>query len=143
MILAGCGIRESRLNPFNWFGGGAEEAETLEPFQIVEVSDPRPLVPQITSLTIDRTPGGAIVRVTGLPPTQGWYDVSLVRETDGEPVEGVLSYSLRAFPPDTPTRVSTTQSRELTAARFISEITLAQVSVIQVTGSQNSRAARR
>lgn len=143
LILSGCGISESRFNPLNWFGGGEEESDTLEAFEIVEVADARPLVARITSLSIDRTPGGAIIRVTGLPPTQGWYDVSLVDETGGEPLDGVLSYSLRAFPPQTPTRVSTPQSRELTAARFISDIALAQVRVIQVTGSENSRAARR
>ena len=141
LLVTGCGFGESRLNPFNWFSSAPEE-ETLEPFQVIEVEDDRPLVAQITALNIDRTPGGAIVRVTGLPPTQGWYDVALVDESGG-PIDGVQSYSLRASPPDEPQRVSTVQSREVTAARFISDIALAQVRVIQVTGAQNSRAARR
>jgi hypothetical protein len=143
LLLASCGISETRLNPFNWFGGG-DETTSAEPVQVVERADRRPLVAEITQLVIERTPGGAIVRVTGLPPTQGWYGADLVNvNPDGAPLDGVLSYSLRAEPPKTPTRVSTQQSRELTAAVFVSDITLAGVRVIQVTGAQNSRIARR
>ena len=143
LLLASCGLSETRLNPFNWFGG-SEEATTAEPVEVVERADPRPLVAEITQLVIERTPGGAIVRVTGLPPTQGWHSVALVNvNPDGEALNGVMSYSLRALPPETPTRVSTRQSRELTAAVYLSDIQLAGVRVIQVTGAQNSRIARR
>ena len=143
LLLASCGISETRLNPFNWFGGD-EETTSAEPVQVVERGDPRPLVAEITQLVIERTPGGAIVRVTGLPPTQGWYGADLVAlNPDDKPINGVLSYSLRAEPPETQTRVSTRQSRELTAAVFVSDITLSGVRVIQVTGAQNSRIARR
>lgn len=143
LLVASCGISETRLNPFNWFGSD-EEATTAEPVQVVERVDPRPLVAEITQLVVERTPGGAIVRVTGLPPTQGWYGAALVNANpDGEAFDGVMSYSLRALPPKSPTRVSTRQSRELTTAVFISDSRLAGVRVIQVTGSQNSRIARR
>lgn len=143
LVLASCGISETRLNPFNWFGG-SEETTSAEPMQVVEREDPRPLVAEITQLVIERTPGGAIIRVTGLPPTQGWYGADLVNANpDGEPFNGVMSYSLRAVPPATQTRVSTQQSRELTAAVFISDLTLSGVRVVQVTGAQNSRIARR
>ena len=64
-------------------------------------------------------------------------------DRDGRPIDGVLTYSFRARPPLEPTRVSTVQSRELTVAVFVSEITLAGTREIRVTGSQNSRAARR
>lgn len=143
LLVASCGISETRLNPFNWFGG-SEETTSAEPVQVVERADPRPLVAEITQLVIERTPGGAIVRVTGLPPTQGWHGAALVNvNPDGEAFDGVMSYSLRALAPESPTRVSTRQSRELTAAVFINSTTLAGVRVIQVTGSQNSRIARR
>ena len=143
LLVASCGLSETRLNPFNWFGGD-EETSSAQPLEVVERRDPRPLVAEITQLVIERTPGGAIVRVTGLPPTQGWYGADLVSVTpEGAPIDGVLSYSLRAVPPEAPTRVSTRQSRELTAARFISDTILSGVRVIQVTGAQNSRIARR
>jgi hypothetical protein len=143
IFLASCGLGETRLNPFNWFGG-SEETATAEPVEIVERQDPRPLVAEITQLVIERTPSGAIVRVTGLPPNQGWHSAALVNvDPDGEAVDGVMSYSFRAIPPDETTRVSTRQSRELTAAVFLSNPRLAGVRVIQVTGAQNARIARR
>lgn len=140
--LAGCSrISESRFNPFNWFG--SDSNETLAPVD-VETRDPRPLVAEITQLEIERTPGGAIVRATGLPPQQGWFAPELIRETpEGTPPDGVLSYSFRAVPPPQATRVSTRQSRELTAAVYLTDLDLTQVRTIRVTGASNSRAARR
>ena len=35
-------------------------------------------------------------------------------DRDGQPIDGVLTYSFRAIPPREPTRVSTVQSREMT-----------------------------
>ena len=139
-LLSGCGaISNSRLNPFNWFGN---DEETLDPIAVE--NERRPLVSQITSLVVERTPEGAVVRATALPTSQGWFAAELVSATqDGEPVEGVLSYAFRAVPPPTPQPQSTPQSRELSAAVFIPNIVLERVRVIQVTGSQNSRAARR
>ena len=140
VLASGCGtVRDSRLNPFNWFGS---DEETLDPIEVE--NERRPVVSQITSLVIERTPGGAIVRATALPPSQGWFAPELVPATsDGDPVEGVLSYAFRAVPPNAPTRQSTPQSRELSAAVFIPNIVLDRVRVIQVTGAQNSRIARR
>ena len=141
--LTGCSrINESRFNPLNWFGSGQDE--TLAPLDDDAANERRPLVPEITSLVIEKTPGGAIVRVTGLPGEQGWFAPELVSlNRDGDPIDGVLTYSFRAVPPQTPTRVSTRQSRELSAAVFVPEIVLQRVRVIQVTGALNSRAARR
>jgi hypothetical protein len=143
VMLSGCGFGQSRLNPFNWFGASPEE-ETLEPVFLQERQDRRPLVAQVTALEVERTPGGAIIRATGLPPVQGWYGAELVNEDrDGRPIDGVLTYSFRAIPPREPTRVSTVQSRELTVAVFVSDITLAATREIRVTGALNSRATRR
>lgn len=143
VILSGCGrFGESRLNPFNWFGGDNEE--TLAPVDVAETRDPRPLVADITSLVVEKTPGGAIIRATALPGTQGWFAPELVSATgDGKPVEGVLSYGFRAAPPERATRVSSVRSRELSAAVYVTDLTLVNVRVIQVTGARNSRIARR
>ncbi len=140
IALAGCArVAESRLNPFNWFGGGQEEAvETIE----VAETDPRARVAQITELVVEQTPTGAIVRATALPPTQGWYGAALVPADDG-PVNGQMLYVFRAFPPDGPRPVSTVRSRELTAARALSPQDLAQIRTIRVEGALNARTARR
>ena len=140
VVLSGCArVGESRFNPLNWFGGGDEEerVETVE-----KSEDPRPLVAEVTSLVIERTPTGAIIRATGLPPEQGWYAGSLVPETDG-PVDGVLSYRFRAVPPFDDTRTSTARSRELVVGASISQPVLAQTRIIRVIGARNVRTVRR
>lgn len=143
LAISGCGLGQSRLNPFNWFRAGPD-SETPDPGILLERSDNRPLVAQIVELEVERTPGGAIIRATGLPPVQGWYDPELVSvDRDGRPVDGILAFSFRARAPLGPTRVSTAQSRELSAAVFVSDTVLASVREIRVSGQLNSRAARR
>ena len=140
VVLSGCArVSESRFNPFNWFGGGNEEERVAV---AEDTADPRPLVAEVTSLAVERTPTGAIIRATGLPPRQGWHTGELVPDTDG-PVGGVLSYRFRAVPPFEPTRVSTERSRELSVAVAISQITLSETRVIQVIGARNVRTTRR
>lgn len=137
--LSGCSrVAESRLNPFNWFGQSEPE-----PPAVVVVQDRRPLVAQVTELAVERTPGGAIIRATGLPPTQGWFAAELVRATPEGASADVLVYSFRAVPPRDAERVSTVQSRELTVAVHLTDLELAGVRVIRVTGAQNARSVRR
>ena len=139
MMTACARVSESRLNPLNWFGRDSEEekVDTIE-----ERGDPRPLVAEVTSLVIEPTPTGAIIRATGLPPDQGWYAGSLVPETDG-PVDGILAYRFRAVPPAERTRVSTRQSRELSVGAAISTIVLSETRVVRVIGARNIRTVRR
>ncbi len=137
--LSGCSrVAESRLNPFNWFGQSEPE-----PAAVVVVRERRPLVAQITELAVERTPGGAIVRATGLPPTQGWFAAELIRETPDDAPADMLVYSFRAVPPRDAERVSTVQSRELTVAVYLTDLDLGGVRVIRVTGAQNARSVRR
>lgn len=135
--LAAC---SSNLNPFNWFGGG-EEMVTITPSGEYVVVDPRPLVPQISRLVVDPHPSGAIIRATGLPPRQGWYDGELIRVLGTD--AGVLEYQLRAYAPHYQTLVSTPQSRELVVGTFASTDTLAGVREIRVSGQLNAMSARR
>lgn len=142
LVLSGCGISESGLNPFNWFGQ-EEEVETITDPNIAAVIDDRPLVQSIESLVLERLPGGVIVRATGLPPTQGWYDAQLVREGGASAGTGVVVYSFRARPPEGPTRVSTQQSRELLAGAYLSDTELEGLSSIRVLSATNARAVGR
>ena len=139
LALPACGgLRDSRLNPFNWFG----RAERTQPVAALPAApvDRRLLVAEVTGLTIDRTPGGAIVRATGLPPTQGFWDAELV----ARPIEdGVLVYDFRVFPPVGDTRVSTQRSREIVVATFVSTIRLENVRQITVQGERSARTTRR
>lgn len=141
VVLTGCAaVSESGLNPLNWFGDAESTETTAAPVE--ENLDPRPLVDQITSLTIEPTPAGAIIRATGLPPTQGWHSAELLATGDG-PVGGVLQYRLHAIAPDAQTAVSTAQSRELRVAVALTDAELSQIRVIQVIGAGNIQSVRR
>jgi len=137
--LAGCGgIRNSRLNPFNWFGKSEPRETIVLPG---ERQDPRPLVDAVLSMNVEPMPGGAIVRARGQTPSQGWWKAELVPL----PIDpnGVLVYEFRLLPPITPTDVNTPQSRQVDVAIYISDIRLERVREIVVQGASNARAARR
>lgn len=145
LALSACGrIAESRLNPFNWFGRSeVVPVAAAAPSPDAVPEDGRLTVTEVTDLEVTRTPGGALLVARGLPPTQGWWDAELVALNDGVPVEGVLTYVFRVAQPPVAQRVSTPQSRELTAGVFLSDQALAGVRRIVVQGSANSRAVNR
>ena len=136
-VLGGCSrISESRLNPFNWFGRDrAVEVQAVE-----TITDPRPLVSQVTNVSIERAPGGAILRAVGLPPRQGYWSPALIESGRGN---GVVAFHFRLAEPPAPTRVSTQVSREVVVATYLTDQELAGVREIQVIGAQASRAVRR
>ncbi|CUH68758.1 hypothetical protein TG4357_03780 [Thalassovita gelatinovora] len=152
VILTGCG--ESRLNPKNWFGRGrsvpvAESAGDVNPLipskGRLQRRDPGyqgRLVGEIKSLVIEQVPGGAIARVTGVSDVQGPYEVKLIALNDGKPVNGVLSYELRAL---TASRITggTERSRSLTAAVYVTNQNLSGVREIRITGARNAQSSRR
>lgn len=137
--LAGCGaVRDSKLNPFNWFGASAPAEKVVLP---EKPADPRGLVQQVVTLVIEPIPSGAIVRATGLPPTQGYWNAELVEApADGS---GRLVLEFRIFPPVGSADVNTPQSREVTAAIHLSNVKLRDVREIVVQGELNARAVRR
>lgn len=140
MLLTACGsMRESRLNPLNWFGG-SREAQADE-FGIPATIEARPLVDQILSMSIEQTPYGAIVRATGLSPNQGHYDAELVARPLDE--NGVLVYDFRLMPPPGPTPAGAQRTREVTVAAHLSKIKLDSIREIVVQGAQNARSSRR
>ncbi|MDM7930455.1 hypothetical protein [Tabrizicola sp.] len=137
--LSGCGgMRESRLNPFNWFKKSEPRETIVLPS---EQTDPRPLVEAVLTMSVEPMPGGAIVRATGLTPTQGWWSAELVALPLNE--NGVLVYEFRLLPPITKTDVNTPRSREVEVAIYISDFKLDGVREIVVQGSGNARVSRR
>ena len=156
MVLSGCSrLRDSRLNPGNWFGGGssrpvasaASETNPLIPRETrIRRRDRREVytgtpVDQVTDVRIETTTAGAIVRVTGVSLQQGAYDVRLVADNDGDPVNGVLTMRLMAVQPrDTPQ--GSPRLRTLHAGRFVSNNDLAISNTIRVIGARNERSAR-
>ncbi|KZZ28606.1 hypothetical protein A3753_28675, partial [Sulfitobacter sp. HI0082] len=99
---------------------------------------------QITDLTIEPVPGGAILRATGLAARQGIYAVQLTPATiDETPVDGVLSYRLEGVRPDKPTPQGSRPTREVIAGRRLTDQMLAGVREIRVEGQMNALVSRR
>lgn len=156
--LGACGVvRDSVLNPGNWFGRATVER--------AENKSTNPLIPaqggflatrraenalyigtpfdEIVDLTVERVPGGALVRVTGRAAQQGRYSVQLTPDNADEvPVDGVLTYRLEGIAP-TNTAIGSPPTREVTAARKLTEQNLRDVRTIRVEGLRNTLVVRR
>jgi hypothetical protein len=141
-FLGACGsLRDSRLNPGNWFGGDREEKVVLA--EGATYVDPRGLVAEIVRLKVDRMPGGAIITATGLPPTQGFFAGELVALNGELPDKGTLKYEFRLAPPPSPEQVVNQRSREVVVGYFVSDQVLAGVRRIEVLAQSNRRNVRR
>ena len=146
LAVTGCGIAQSRLNPFNWFGGREtvvvdQQRPATEGAPLI-FDDPRPLVDQVTSVSVERTAGGSIVTAEGLPVRQGSYSVDLVPENGGVPVDGVYVLSFRAVP-DPVRPQGTPRSRAVVGGAFVTDGTLAGVRSIRVQAARNAIVASR
>ncbi len=149
LILPGCG---SRLNPFNWFGRGQVEAVqtgTENPL-IPQKSRLKPkdipyqgtLVDQITDLKVERSPGGAVVRVTAVAARQGAYEVRLAPAFQQD-AKGVFKLELLALQPARRTAQGTAASRTVTAAIDLTDQDLFGIRTIRVQGARNAATSRR
>lgn len=139
LVLAACG--QSRLNPLNWFGRSRRARRATAAAPQPETGDPRPLVAEVTGLAIDRTTTGAIVRATGLPPTQGYWNAELVEVPTEDP--DAVVYDFRLSPPPAPGAASTPRSRAVNVAAFLTNARLATVRRITVQGASSARTAGR
>jgi hypothetical protein len=138
LLLGACGSGERKwYNPFGWFGG-SQEVTTLG--VTAAPQDIRPLVSQVLSMSVEQYPGGAIVRATGLPPTQGYWEAELLEQTVED---GRLVYNFVLLPPAIPHPVSTQRSREVTVATSVSNLKLEGIREIVVVGKSNARSSRR
>ncbi|MBF9029781.1 hypothetical protein HKCCE3408_05185 [Rhodobacterales bacterium HKCCE3408] len=136
LVLAAC---ESRLNPFNWFGGPREERIDVAEQQ-AEPADPRPLIDQVIDLDLTRLPTGAVVSAIGLPPRQGFWEADLVERSRED---GILILEFRVFEPPVQTRQGSQRSREVLAGTALSNQDLAQIRQIVVEGARNRLVASR
>ncbi len=161
-LLTGCGsVRDSRLNPFNWFGKAQpvameQDAAAANPLipsrgglfgnsrQRYLERDLTSPIASITNLTVERVPGGAIIRATGVDQMQGAFNAGLVPENDEElPVDGVLTYTFERQRPEGARPVGPVQTREVIVARKLTDQQLRGVRSIRVAAAQNALAVRR
>lgn len=141
-FLVACGgIRDSRLNPLNWFGRDKEERVLAS--EDAGSQDPRGLVEEIIMLKVDRMPGGAIVHAIGLPPTQGNWAAELIPLNGEKPDKGTLVYEFRLMPPPHAKPAGTQRSREIVVGHFVSDQTMLGVRKIEVIALRNRRKVSR
>jgi len=149
MTLTGCArVAESRFNPLNWFGSSqaapAPQDTELRPLvpqtrTTIEV-DNRPLITTVSTMTIDRTTTGAIVRATGVAPTQGFFNAELVSRGIEN---GVLTLDFRAQAPADFGADGSVRSRQISAAYILDRAELASIRSVRVQGATDARVSRR
>lgn len=154
-VLTSCGgFRDSRINPMNWFGRGVSEP-------VAAGDEVNPLIPrrrasifrasqddtyqgraigEVSELLVERRPGGAIIRATGIADRQGPFEVRLVKD-DAQSDATTLTYDLRALQQRGP--VGTDLSRTVTAAIWVTDNELQGIRTIRVTAARNARVSRR
>ena len=137
------------MNPMNWFNKDREAeiattpkaTEPLVPTRReVIVVDSRDLIAQVISAEIAQTPSGAILRATGVAPTQGYFNAELVLESIQN---GTATYAFRVERPARFEIEGTTASRTITAATVLSAGDLAGIRSVIVKGAGNTVTARR
>lgn len=149
LSTAGCSrIADSRLNPFNWFGSSTSEPAAtttgeirpLVPLGGGAVVDNRGLIANVTGLSLDRTPDGGILRVTGQAATQGQFNAQLVPVAQ----EGsTLTFAFRIEQPAGAQTAGSAATRTVTVARVLSNDALAGVRQVRVEGATNARVISR
>ena len=150
LAVSGCArLAQSPLNPLNWFGRSVEEPATVEevrarqpilPENRVRIVEGRPLVQSVTEMEVIRTPSGALVRATGIVPTQGFFNAELV---NAGVENGGLTFDFRAEAPTGFEATGSELSRRITAAEALSGDDLDGVRTIRVRAAGNARSARR
>ncbi|WP_299145584.1 hypothetical protein [uncultured Tateyamaria sp.] len=164
MTVTACGaVRDSRINPFNWFGSSRSE-----PIERAPVKEDNPLIPeerrglftsvrretevylgtpldQVSGLVIERVPGGAIVRATAIASVDGVYNVQLTpADDDGEPDEnGTLTYRFEGVKPANAGRRNSQTQRTYNAAVRLTDQELSRVRSIRVEGVRNAQTVAR
>ncbi len=147
--LPGCG----------WFGGDAPPDDATTP-----VEENNPLIPTssgilgtnprtsgvyngttidtISDLTIERVPGGLLIRATGRSETRAPYNARLTPANPDEvPEDGVLTYQLQAE--YVPASGGSARAREVIVARTLTDQELGNTRTIRVEALQNSLQRRR
>ena len=164
LAVTACGtLRDSAVNPSNWFGKGRTSQAPVE-----QTASTNPLLPsgkpktgifgkkraldaiyqgqpidQVTNLVIEKVPGGAVIRATGLTAAQGVYAVQLTPTTkNNTPVDGVLTYRFEGIRPASPQNVGSTHTRTVVAARALTDQQLQGVRTIRVQAARNVQTSR-
>ena len=95
---------------------------------------PDPVAVPMRSATTEPALYGMIVRVEGLAPTWGYHTASLRPLSDGPDAAGIMSFQFMAIPPSETEPAGAPQTREISAAIFVPDISLKKLRGVRVTG---------
>lgn len=149
LAVTGCArVSDSKLNPLNWFGASrsaplnaTDELRPLVPAnRETKVVDSRGAIETVATLSVEKTPDGALIRATGIASTQGQFNAQLVPVSNEG---GTLTLAFRIQAAAGSTGVNDARSREVTVARFLSFDELSDVKTIVVQGATNARSTSR
>lgn len=96
---------------------------------------PDPVTLPIGQVTAERALYGAIVRVAGVAPSQGYWGAELRPLGEGPDESGILAFEFVATPPADPENAGAPQTRTMTAAVFVPTITARKVKSVQIRGA--------
>jgi hypothetical protein len=149
VLVTGCArLADSRFNPVNWFGASeAQPVNTLIPREanFTGAIETSVQIPELTSMNVDRMPGGAILTAEGVTVTQGFWDATLVEVEQGaegaEP--GALVFDFRVERPYRRHPVGAVPTRTVSAGTYLSDVKMRGVTRIIVRGATTQRVVRR
>ena len=154
LLTTGCeSTRDSKANPFNWFGGSKKEGnqsdaktalipkKKLSIFRTKkEAVYPGQPIDKLSTLIMDEVPGGLLIQVTGMAQKTGIYDGRLIPLDS--PDTSVLEFQFDVIQP-TDAAGGPAASRTITVAAYFTDQDLGTVSTIRVRGANNTLTKRR
>lgn len=159
IVLVGCGWKDSRINPTNWFGGSTEIATDVvdegpvnpliptntrsKIFSRPEAEDKSVPIQSVTELRVEPAGSGAIVYAKGLATRQGAFGAELRPEPVSEDAPSALVLTFRVNYPQGNTPAGAANTREVVAAYHMSPDDLKEISLVRVVGAENARETRR
>lgn len=87
--------------------------------------------------TVERGYGGVILRVTGVAPTQGWFNAALLPDEQPD-AAGVLTVTLLAVPPLGPEQAGPERSRLLMTGAFVQELELRDIRAFRLVAANQT-----
>jgi len=132
-LLAGCGGGGGGGMEMPGFLGREGNAQGFYSPQREEIPDPVAL--PVGQVTAERALYGAIVRVSGIAPAQGYWGAELRPLGDGPDANGVLAFEFMAVPPAEAEFTGVPRTRIITAAVFVPTITARKVTSVRIGGS--------
>jgi len=102
---------------------------------LVPITEKMPLIEKLETVKLKFIPEGAILEVTGLPISEGYWDAKLVEIKSND--NSKIIYEFRANPPSLVHNKGTEKSRKLIIVEIVTAKRLKKIKLITVIGKKN------